>query len=360
MEHSTPVARPGQPRLELYQPRIGIRATERLLRKASRLAGLKVLHVNSTRHGGGVAEILASLMPLMQDVGIDTDWLVIDGSPEFFSNTKDLHNALQGEPVAIASAGMTLHRDIVHANGRRAQLQDHDVVVVHDPQPLPLIELRAQQTWIWCCHIDLSAPFAPAWEYLAPMVERYDTAVFSLPEYAQPLAVPQRFILPAIDPFSLINKDIPARKPHSIWHATTYRGTYRSSCRPVASTNGRIRRASSTLSPWQRKARPPHSSWRVTRPPTIPKVPSCTKQFARRRTSTFSSLLRTIRFSSTHCSGAPRLLSKSRYERVLDSRSPKRCGRGGRSLAVMSAVSAIRSCMANAVISPPMSSRPQR
>src|SRR5262245_21408692 len=151
MEHSTPVARPGQPRLELYQPRIGIRATERLLRKARRLAGLKVLHVNSTRHGGGVAEILASLMPLMQDVGIDTDWLVIDGSPEFFSITKDLHNALHGEAVAIASAGMTLHRDIVHANGRRAQLQDYDVVVVHDPPPLPLIELRA--------NLDLVLPY---------------------------------------------------------------------------------------------------------------------------------------------------------------------------------------------------------
>ena len=209
MEQHTSVTSLGQSsRLELYQPRIGIRATERLLRKARQLAGLKVLHINSTRHGGGVAEILSSLTPLMDDMGIKTDWLVIDGPAEFFAVTKDIHNALQGQPIAIAPAAMRLHRDIVQANGMRARLDDYDVIIVHDPQPLPLVELREQQTWIWCCHIDLSAPFAPAWDYLAPMVERYDSVVFSLPEYAQPIAAPQRFILPAIDPFSPINQQI--------------------------------------------------------------------------------------------------------------------------------------------------------
>jgi len=209
MEQHTSVTSLGQSsRLELYQPRIGIRATERLLRKARQLAGLKVLHINSTRHGGGVAEILSSLTPLMDDMGIKTDWLVIAGPAEFFAVTKDIHNALQGQPITIAPAAMRLHRDIVQANGMRARLDDYDVVIVHDPQPLPLVELRGQQTWIWCCHIDLSAPFAPAWDYLAPMVERSDSVVFSLPEYAQPIAAPQRFILPAIDPFSPINQQI--------------------------------------------------------------------------------------------------------------------------------------------------------
>lgn len=194
--------------LERYEQLIGIRATARLLKKARRLAGLKVLHVNSTRQGGGVAEILSSLTPLMNDVGIETDWLVIDGSPEFFAFTKDIHNALHGEPIRLAAAAPQLHRDVACANGAQGQLDNYDVVIVHDPQPLPIVELRRQQTWIWCCHIDLSAPFAAAWDYLAPIVERYDAAVFSLREYTQPLDVRQRFIMPAIDPFSLINQEI--------------------------------------------------------------------------------------------------------------------------------------------------------
>jgi trehalose synthase len=195
--------------LERYQQLIGIRATTRLLKKARRLAGLKVLHVNSTRQGGGVAEILSSLTPLMNDVGIESHWLVIEGSPEFFAFTKDIHNGLHGEPIELGAAAMRIHRDVACGNGAQGQLTGHDVVIVHDPQPLPLAQLRQQrQAWIWCCHIDMSAPFAPAWNYLGPMVELYDAAVFSLPEYAQPLDVPQHFIMPAIDPFSLINDEI--------------------------------------------------------------------------------------------------------------------------------------------------------
>jgi trehalose synthase len=194
--------------LERYQPLIGVRATERLLKKARQLRGLKVLHVNSTRQGGGVAEILSSLTPLMNDIGIDAEWLVIEGSPEFFAVTKDIHNGLQGEPVGLSALGKTLHRDIAHANGGQAALEDYDVVLVHDPQPVALVELRQQQRWAWWCHIDLSAPDPEVWSYLAPTVERYDAVVFSLPEYAQPLSVRQGFIMPAIDPFSLINQEI--------------------------------------------------------------------------------------------------------------------------------------------------------
>jgi trehalose synthase len=159
--------------LARYQQLIGIRATERLLRKARRLAGLRVLHVNSTRQGGGVAEILSSLTPLMNDVGIETDWMVIDGSAEFFAFTKDIHNGLHGEAVEITSAGKRLHSDVALGNASRAKLDDYDVVVVHDPQPLPLIEVRRKQAWIWCCHVDLSAPFPSAWDHLAPMTELY-------------------------------------------------------------------------------------------------------------------------------------------------------------------------------------------
>ena len=194
--------------LSRYQPLIGVRATDRLVKKARRLNGVKVLHVNSTRQGGGVAEILSSLTPLMNDLEIETGWQVIDGSPDFFSFTKGIHNGLHGQAIAPAAEGMALHRRTAHANGAGARLDAYDVVVVHDPQPLPLVELRRRQKWIWCCHIDLSAPYPAVWNYLAPTVNRYDAAVFSLEEYAQPLSVPQRFIMPAIDPFSLINQEI--------------------------------------------------------------------------------------------------------------------------------------------------------
>ena len=207
--------------LDRYQPLIGIRATERLLKKVRRLSGLELLHINSTRQGGGVAEILSSLTPLMNDIGIEADWLVIDGSPDFFAVTKDIHNGLQGEPIRLPPMGRKLHRDIAHANGGQARLEDYDVILVHDPQPLPLVEMRRGQRWVWCCHIDLSAPDPGVWSYLAPTIERYDAVVFSLPEYAQPLTVPQRFIMPAIDPFSAINRDM--SRTESTRHLERYR-----------------------------------------------------------------------------------------------------------------------------------------
>jgi trehalose synthase len=194
--------------IDRYRPLIGPRATDRVLKKARKLGGLRVLHVNSTHQGGGVAEILSRLTPLMKEVGIATDWLVIDGSPTFFEFTKEIHNALHGEPIRIAPGNMALHREVCHDNARRGRLDDYDVIIVHDPQPLWLVEKRRRQTWVWCCHIDLSSPHPDVWRYLSPAVNRYDAAVFSLPDYAQPLGVTQQFIMPAIDPFSAINHDM--------------------------------------------------------------------------------------------------------------------------------------------------------
>jgi len=136
--------------------------------KSAAACSIKVLHVNSTRQSGGVAEILSSLTPLLNDVGIETEWLVIDGAPELFTFTKDIHNALHGEAIGLSRAGKRLHREIAEANAAERRLDDYDLVIVHDPQPLPLIEFRRQQTWIWCCHIDLSASFTPAWNYRRP------------------------------------------------------------------------------------------------------------------------------------------------------------------------------------------------
>jgi trehalose synthase len=193
-------------RLGDYEAMIGGRATERLHNKAKRLQGLKVLHVNSTRHGGGVAEILSSLSPMMGDLGFQCDWLVIDGQPDFFAFTKEIHNALQGAPIEPTVEQRALHRAIVLDKIADPAQLSYDVIIVHDPQPLPLIERRRGQLWIWCCHIDVSASDHVAWDYLSPIVNQYDAAVFSLPEYAQNLRVPQHFIMPAIDPFSSINR----------------------------------------------------------------------------------------------------------------------------------------------------------
>src|SRR2546430_16536290 len=114
--------------LSRYHPLSGVRATDRLVKKARRLKGVKVLHVNSSRQGGGVAELLSSLTPLMNDLGIETGWQVIDGSPDFFSFTKGIHNGLHGQAIAPAPEGMALHRHIVHANGAGASLEAYDVV----------------------------------------------------------------------------------------------------------------------------------------------------------------------------------------------------------------------------------------
>jgi trehalose synthase len=169
---------------------------------------VRILHVNSTRQGGGVAEILSSLTPLMNELGIVTEWHVIEGSPEFFAITKSIHNGLQGQEVQLGRAARSMHRDVALANAETSRLEDYDVIIVHDPQPLPLIAARKDQIWIWCCHIDLSAPDTTVWQHLAGFADRYDTIVLSLPEYAQPTRTPQRFILPAIDPFSTINQEI--------------------------------------------------------------------------------------------------------------------------------------------------------
>ncbi|MCZ7659918.1 MAG: glycosyltransferase [Xanthobacteraceae bacterium] len=191
-----------------YEPLIGAEAVDRLLRKAERLRDFHVVNVNSTYYGGGVAELLSSLTLLMNASGIRTGWRVIEGRPDFFSITKKMHNALQGAEINLSEQKKRIYEEVVYENAVRMHL-DHDVVIVHDPQPLPLVRhFRRRAPWIWRCHVDLSEPNAELWRYLAPMVENYDAVVVSLPEYAQKLTTPQRFIMPAINPFSTTNKEL--------------------------------------------------------------------------------------------------------------------------------------------------------
>jgi trehalose synthase len=188
-----------------YEPLIGAAAVERLAAKARRASDLHVVNINSTYYGGGVAELLAPLTLLMNASGIRTGWRVLEGRPDFFSVTKKMHNALQGDEINLSELKTRIYEEVVFENAARNHL-DHDIVIVHDPQPLPLINCyRKKSPWIWRCHVDLTAPNAELWRYLSGFVEKYDAMVVSSPQYAQPIQVPQLFFAPAIDPFSVKN-----------------------------------------------------------------------------------------------------------------------------------------------------------
>jgi trehalose synthase len=194
--------------VEDYEHLIGPEAVERILAKARRLRDLHVVHINSTYYGGGVAELLSSKTLLMNSIGIKTGWRVIQGSPDFFGVTKKMHNALQGGEIHLTERKMEIYEDVIYENSVRNHI-DHDIVIVHDPQPLPMIRhYRKRGPWIWRCHLDMQRPDPVLWKRLVPIVERYDTVIFSLEEYRQNLATPQRFFMPAIDPFEIKNREL--------------------------------------------------------------------------------------------------------------------------------------------------------
>jgi trehalose synthase len=144
----------------------------------------------------------------MNACGVRTGWRVIQGRPDFFTITKKMHNALQGDEINLSELKRNIYEEVVFENAARMHL-DHDLVIVHDPQPLPLIDFfRKKNPWVWRCHIDLSHPHPQLWSYLVSLVERYDADVLSLPEYVQKIGPPQRFIMPAIHPFSTTNKEL--------------------------------------------------------------------------------------------------------------------------------------------------------
>src|SRR6187200_1749024 len=180
--------------VEDYEPLVGAETVERILQKAERLHDLHVVNINSTYYGGGVAELLSSLTLLMNASGIKTGWRVIQGRPDFFSITKKMHNALQGAEINLTELKCRIYEEVCFENASRMHI-DHDLVIVHDPQPLPLVRFfRKKAPWVWRCHVDLSHPNPELWSYLSGFIEHYDAVVVSLPEYAQKLSAPQRFI----------------------------------------------------------------------------------------------------------------------------------------------------------------------
>jgi trehalose synthase len=197
-------------RFEDYVPIVGEAVTDELRLLADRLRGTTVCHVNSTPVGGGVAEILTQMVPLLNQLGVPTEWHVIKGGDRFFAVTKKFHNALHGVSQEITDDDFVVYRSTQEDNLTQLNL-DNDIVFVHDPQPAGLIARKAAlgNHWIWRCHIDLSDPDPRVWTFLEPLIERYDATVFSAPAFARRLGVRQVLIAPSIDPLSDKNRDLP-------------------------------------------------------------------------------------------------------------------------------------------------------
>ena len=194
--------------VEDYEPFIGSEVVERILRKTKAFQGFRIVNFNSTFYGGGVAELLSGMTLLMNSVGIKAEWRVIQGRPDFFNITKKMHNALQGAEINLSELKTSIFEEVNFENAVRNSI-DHDMVLVHDPQPLALIDHFSKKCpWVWRCHIELSNPHGPTWEYLTRFIEKYDAVILSHKEYQQKLSTPQLFFTPAIDPFSIKNKEL--------------------------------------------------------------------------------------------------------------------------------------------------------
>lgn len=189
---------------------VGAEAISKIYKKANKLYGKRIANVNATFLGGGVAEILGRMVPLMGDIGLDAEWRTIHGSPAFFDITKSFHNALQGGPITLTEEIKNIYLDINQEYANFSHLNKYDCLIVHDPQPLPLIKFcRKQQPWIWRCHIDITDPNKELWEFLKRFIIRYDAIIISSEKYRKDdIPVPQIVIPPAIDPLSLKNRDL--------------------------------------------------------------------------------------------------------------------------------------------------------
>ncbi len=195
---------------ELYRKIVGDEVIAEIYRKSRKIYSKYILNVNSTYQGGGVAEMLSSLVPLMNNTGLDVDWRILHGNPDFFTVTKKFHNALQGAEINLTDLKKNLYVKTNEDFSIYTHIK-HDAVIIHDPQPLPLIIFyKKRQPWIWRCHIDLTAPNPDVWNYLKTFILRYDVVIISDKEYRHnDLPVEQRVIMPAIDPLSPKNMELP-------------------------------------------------------------------------------------------------------------------------------------------------------
>jgi trehalose synthase len=195
--------------LEDYAALLGAAEIEELRALAKPLRGRSIEMINSTAIGGGVVEILNRLVPLAEELDLQIKWNVMTGGEDFFDVTKSFHNALHGAPYHASQRDFDIFLAYNERNRKTLPL-DAEFVVIHDPQPAALINARKSGSnhWVWRCHIDLSHPNRPVWEFLEKFVSRYNGAMFSSPEFSRQLPIPQYLFYPAIDPLSEKNQEL--------------------------------------------------------------------------------------------------------------------------------------------------------
>ena len=196
-------------KLNEYEKYVGADVLYELELYASKLSGVVIQNINSTAVGGGVAEILTRMIPMLQELGVNACWDVIKGGEKFFEITKKMHNALHGKKVIFTKDEIDLFLETNEINANQMDLKS-DIMVIHDPQPCALISKNVSnnQKWIWRCHIDFSNPDPFTWNFLKEYIEQYDASIFSAPSFARELKIPQVLISPSIDPLSDKNKEL--------------------------------------------------------------------------------------------------------------------------------------------------------
>src|SRR5438309_10747516 len=217
--HAVPIT--ATKRLADYQKVIGDERYEELRTLAKAAKGRTMLHINATAYGGGVAEILQNLIPLLRDAGVDAHWAVLDAPAEFYEITKKIHNALQGMKLDLSEAEQKVFLDVARENA--AQLRQADVVLAHDPQAVALRHFAGARGagWVWRCHIDLTTAYEPVWSFLRPYVDEHDASIWTMPEFVRP-GLRMRLVLiqaPTIDPFSVKNREMPLAEAHEVVRA---------------------------------------------------------------------------------------------------------------------------------------------
>lgn len=195
-------------KIEEYIPIVGQSVIEDLRFLAGKLAGKTIQHINSTAIGGGVAEILNNMVPLLKELGVNTTWDVIKGGTQFFEVTKKFHNALHGKKEDLNKNDFDIFLETSQKNIEELNIYG-DIVFVHDPQPIAMVEKRNNNKWIWRCHVDVSDPDKTVWKLLRDFIVKYDASVFSSPSFSSKLPIRQFLISPSIDPLSDKNKELP-------------------------------------------------------------------------------------------------------------------------------------------------------
>ena len=192
--------------IDEYKNIVGNEKISEIKEKTKGMKGLKVLHFNSTSFGGGVAEMLHSLVPLMRDIGIDAEWKVMDAEDDFFEVTKTIHNGLQGMEVDLTEKMKKIY---LETNKKNSDLGDYDIFIIHDPQPVAVIKFKERGKWVWRCHIDTSKSNRKFVEFLKPYISEYDASIFTIKEFGNNIYDGKRFyIAPSIDPLSEKNRNL--------------------------------------------------------------------------------------------------------------------------------------------------------